>query len=170
MVVNVTKIYQQMKKKSFLSIEKNIIEWEKCLIIIIRKCFNLENFASLRGKVSEAFFFCKYVWKVLAKNVKKMWEIFEFQALQVHSRNIRSFLSLGLESSISQNKNIFLCFWFLKYKSSILLRTFKKIFRVFAKRSIVDDWQCSEYAAGSIYAMVLNIPFLKYKKVLLSEN
>ena len=26
MVMNVTKIYQQMKKKSFLSIEKNIIE------------------------------------------------------------------------------------------------------------------------------------------------
>ena len=29
MVMNVTKIPQKMKSKSFLSIERNIIEWEK---------------------------------------------------------------------------------------------------------------------------------------------
>ena len=41
MVVNVTKISQKMKNKSFLSIEENIIEPEKTLY------YNLENFASL---------------------------------------------------------------------------------------------------------------------------
>ena len=29
MVMNVTKIFQKIKNKSFLSIEKNITEWEK---------------------------------------------------------------------------------------------------------------------------------------------
>ena len=45
MVANVTKISQKMKNKSLLSIEKNIIESVKCLIIITKKYFNLENFA-----------------------------------------------------------------------------------------------------------------------------
>ena len=45
MVVNVIKVSQEMKNKSLLSIEKNIIEREKRFIM--RKCFNLENFASL---------------------------------------------------------------------------------------------------------------------------
>ena len=44
MVVNVTKISEKIKNKSLLSIEKNK---KKCHIIIIRKYFNLENFASL---------------------------------------------------------------------------------------------------------------------------
>ena len=47
MVVNITKIFQKMKNKSLLRIEKNIIEWEKRFIIIIRKYFNLEGFPSL---------------------------------------------------------------------------------------------------------------------------
>ena len=34
MVVNVTNISQKMKNKSLLSIEKNIVEWESCIIII----------------------------------------------------------------------------------------------------------------------------------------
>ena len=38
------------------------------------------------------------------------------------------------------------------------------------KRSIVDFWQCSEYVSGSKYAMVLKIPFPKYKKVLFPES
>ena len=40
MVVNVTKISQKMKSKSLLSIEKNIIEWEKCLF---SKCNDLKS-------------------------------------------------------------------------------------------------------------------------------
>ena len=47
MVVSITKIFQKMKSKSLLSIEKNIINEKKCFIIIIRKYFNLEHFASL---------------------------------------------------------------------------------------------------------------------------
>ena len=48
MLVNVTKISQNMIKVDRLSIEKNFIKKEKKrLIIIIRKHFNLENFASL---------------------------------------------------------------------------------------------------------------------------
>ena len=47
MVVNVTNNSQKIKNRSLLSIEKNIMEWEKCYVIIIRNYFNLENFASL---------------------------------------------------------------------------------------------------------------------------
>ena len=40
MVVNITKISQRMKNKGLLSIEENIMEREKCFIIIIRNvCF-----------------------------------------------------------------------------------------------------------------------------------
>ena len=46
-VVSVTKIFQKMKSKSLLSIEKNIINEKICFIIIIRKYFSLEHFASL---------------------------------------------------------------------------------------------------------------------------
>ena len=46
MVVNVKKISQKMKNLNWLSIEKNITEWKKSLIIIyliinIKKYFNL---------------------------------------------------------------------------------------------------------------------------------
>ena len=46
MVVNDTKISQKIKDKSLLSVEKSRIR-KKCLIIILRKYFNIENFASL---------------------------------------------------------------------------------------------------------------------------
>ena len=39
MVMNVTKISQKMKKINWLSIEKNIIEWEKMLYYIYKKVF-----------------------------------------------------------------------------------------------------------------------------------
>ena len=39
MVVNVTKISQKMKNKSLLSIEKNIVEWEKALYFNYKKVF-----------------------------------------------------------------------------------------------------------------------------------
>ena len=51
MVVSITKISQKMKNKN-LSIEKKCYRMrEKRFIIIIRKYFNLENFASLSRKV-----------------------------------------------------------------------------------------------------------------------
>ena len=46
MVVNVTKLSQNMKNKSLSSIEK-YYRTEKWLIIIIRKYFNLEHYPSL---------------------------------------------------------------------------------------------------------------------------
>ena len=39
MVVNVTKICQKKKSRSFLSIEKNITEWEKNLYYNYKKVF-----------------------------------------------------------------------------------------------------------------------------------
>ena len=45
-----------------------------------------------------------------------------------------------------------------KISQKILLRSY-----FFAKLSIVDVWQCSEYDTGFEYAMVLNMPFSKYK-------
>ena len=51
MVMSVTKIFQKMKSKSLLSIEKNIINEKICFIIIIRKYFSLGHFASLLGKL-----------------------------------------------------------------------------------------------------------------------
>ena len=39
MVVNVTKICQKKKSRSFLSIEKNITEWEKNLCYNYKKAF-----------------------------------------------------------------------------------------------------------------------------------
>ena len=62
--------------------KKTLYKEEKCFFITSRKYCILENFASLLGKV---------------------WEIFHFQNLQVPTWNIRSILSLSLESSISRN-------------------------------------------------------------------
>ena len=45
MVVNVTKISQKMKKRSLWSVEKILEDERKHFIMIIRKYFNLENFA-----------------------------------------------------------------------------------------------------------------------------
>ena len=46
-----------MKKKSFLSTEKNIIDEEKGFIKIKRKYFNLEYLTSLKEKIEETYFF-----------------------------------------------------------------------------------------------------------------
>ena len=52
MVVNVTRISQKMKNKSLMSIEKKYYRMrKKHLIIILKKCFNLENVSSFYGKV-----------------------------------------------------------------------------------------------------------------------
>ena len=43
--------------------------------------------------------------------------------------------------------------------------SFPGIQEIFAKRSMVNIWQNSEYVSGSEYTRVLNMPFPKYKKV-----
>ena len=51
MVANVTKIPQKMKKINWFSTEKILENEKKRFIIIKKKCFHLESFASLSGKV-----------------------------------------------------------------------------------------------------------------------
>ena len=51
MVVNVTKISQEMEKINWQSIEKISQNEEKHFIIIIKKHFDLEKFAFLQGNV-----------------------------------------------------------------------------------------------------------------------
>ena len=51
MVVKVTKISQNVKNKSFLSIEKKYYRTKKTLYYNYNKYFNHENFVSLQGKV-----------------------------------------------------------------------------------------------------------------------
>ena len=113
-------------------------------------------------------------------NVRNFW-FFRFCKF-----SYERFLSLELESSISQNIRSFIrvgCFYFSssgKLESSVS-QSLRKCSRclLLAKISIVGFWQCSEYALGSKHVMVLNIPgfwinlsrnirkfrFLKYKKV-----
>ena len=95
--------------------------------------------------------YCCKNWKNIIRDYFEadyFW--FDFQAFKVPFWNIRSFLSLELESSISRNiRNIlrlvfFLIFWarkvlfpvfrgfrFPKYKKGFLLRKYKKFFRGF---------------------------------------
>ena len=56
MVVNVTKIFQKMKK-SLLSIKNDVRELEKHLIIIMGKYFNLEDFGFLLKKYKKILIF-----------------------------------------------------------------------------------------------------------------
>ena len=65
MVVSITKIYQKMKKINWLGIEKNILEWEKHFIIIIKNIlvwkksirnFQFSGFANYPMKYKEVPF------------------------------------------------------------------------------------------------------------------
>ena len=47
MVVKVTNIFRKMKNKSLLSIEKNIVEWKKILIIITKNIWLKINFEAI---------------------------------------------------------------------------------------------------------------------------
>ena len=47
MVMNDTKIYQNMKNKSFLSIEKNMIKWEKTPCYNLKKLFLFKKSTSI---------------------------------------------------------------------------------------------------------------------------
>ena len=58
MVVNVTRISQKMKNKSLMSIEKKYYRMrKKHLIIILKKCFNLENFLLFKEKYNNFLIF-----------------------------------------------------------------------------------------------------------------
>ena len=54
--------------------------------------------------------------------------------------------------------------WFCK--NNYNLRKQSQPLIIFAKRSIVHFWQGSEYASGSDYAMLLDIPMFEYAKIL----
>ena len=57
MVVKVTKISQNVKNKSFLSIEKKYYRTKKTLYYNYNKYFNHENFVSLQGKYKKILIF-----------------------------------------------------------------------------------------------------------------
>ena len=58
MVVNVTRISQKMKNKGLMSIEKKYYRMrKKHLIIILKKCFNLENFLLFKEKYNNFLIF-----------------------------------------------------------------------------------------------------------------
>ena len=69
---------RKKKQQNVCELYKNLKLVEYGNIIIIRKYFNLENFAFLQGKAQESFFFCAYIWKVLSKNMKKILRNFLF--------------------------------------------------------------------------------------------
>ena len=58
-VVNVTKISRNIK--NWLNIGKILQNKKKHFVIIIEKYFKLQNFASLKRKIYENFFFCAYL-------------------------------------------------------------------------------------------------------------
>ena len=70
MVMNDTRIYQKMTSKSLLSVEQNIREWEKCLIIIIRNYNDLvssldEEYKYVLGNQFRSLFKRKFSLKML---------------------------------------------------------------------------------------------------------
>ena len=75
-------------------------------------------------------------------------EQFFFQILQVLSWNIRTFLSMKLESCISWNKRRFFRVGSFYFFSSELF---------FVRLYIVDFWQCSEYVSDSKSTRFLNM-------------
>ena len=128
MVVKVTKIFQKMKKKSLLSIEKKFYRMrKKGFIMIIRKfdCFIKESIRQL---------FLLHLYLINFLSINKKYYLFDLQTLQAFSWNIKSFLSLALETCISWNITNFLRVfffnfpssesYFLKYKKSIRLESF----------------------------------------------
>ena len=78
------------------------------------------------------------------------------------SGNIWNFFGVSVLRNIRKHKNIFS----IRELESFISRNIRKyknffIFRaIFAKRSIIDIWQCFEYASGSECIRVLNIPEL----------
>ena len=108
MTVNVTKISRKLKNKSLLSIEKNIIEWEKTLYHNYKKIFWFRKFC-----------FASYLLKH-----KKFFLLLGLEKIFRVSLNIRKFCFL-------KHKEFFPGFHFRKYKNSFLLRKHKKFFRGF---------------------------------------
>ena len=108
MIVSVTKISRKLKNKSLLSIEKNVIEWEKTLYYNYKKIFWFRKFC-----------FASYLLKC-----KKFFLLLGLEKFFRVSLNIRKFRFL-------KHKKFFPGFHFRKYKNSFLLRKHKKFFRGF---------------------------------------
>ena len=70
MVANAIKISQKMKKKKLVEYRKKYYEMRKKIIFIIRKYFNLENFASLQRKYKKLFSFVLTFEKVCLNKQK----------------------------------------------------------------------------------------------------
>ena len=71
MVANAIKISQKMKKKKKLvEYRKKYYEMRKKIIFIIRKYFNLENFASLQRRYKKLFSFVLMFEKVCLNKQK----------------------------------------------------------------------------------------------------
>ena len=103
MVVNVTKVSQKMRRINWLSIKKKIIEWEKTLYYNLFLCKE-----SIRN-----FFLFALMFEKKYKNFL-VFSLFKF------SLDIKGFLSLEVESYISQNIRNFLrvgSFYFLSLES-----------------------------------------------------
>ena len=77
MVVNVKKISQKMKNKSLLSIQKNIIEWEKMLYHNYKKVFKFRKI-------------CFFIFASLLLMFENFW---------LNKQNMSNFLLLGFKSS-----------------------------------------------------------------------
>ena len=77
MVVNVKKISQKMKNKSLLSIQKNIIEWEKMLYHNYKKVFKFRKI-------------CFFIFASLLLMFENFW---------LNKQNMPNFLLLGFKSS-----------------------------------------------------------------------
>ena len=114
---------QKMKSKSW-SIEKDIIKWQKCLIIIIRNYFHLEFFPFEREKsvfqVSIRNFFSFFRKSVHSNVSRKGWflfkDLFEKFAMQTKSPVIpKYFFYFALGQHLPQNIRIFFTVIFFNF-------------------------------------------------------
>lgn len=77
MVLNSIKIFHKMKNKSLLVIGKNVREWEKAVVIIIRKLVLKNEFWSYKFKF-------KNVEIMIKKSMKKLKPYIKIDQKSIH--------------------------------------------------------------------------------------
>ena len=77
MVLNIIKIFHKMKNKSLLVIGKNVREWEKAVVIIIRKLVLKNEFWSYKLKF-------KNVEIMIKKSMKKLKPYIKIDQKSIH--------------------------------------------------------------------------------------
>ena len=97
--------------------------------------------------IRNCFFFSFFLLFFFALPWKEKYNIF-FQILQVLSWNLRSFLSMKLESCIS---------WIIRSFSRVDSFYFFSSELFFVRLYIVDFWQCSEHVSDSKSTRFLNM-------------